>query len=179
MAWPQPIDYNEAIQAPQLCFSDPDLREGTVVTDTLGMPRPHSGNFADVYQVRGAGGQSWAVKCFTREVPMRHTRYQGISEHLRQAGPSFMVQFQYLEEGIRIRRRWYPVLKMDWVEGLTLNEFVAKYVDQPKVLYRLARMWVKLSLQLRPLRWPPLPPVRWVGREAGPLLADKSLDCCS
>jgi hypothetical protein len=149
VAWPQPTDYNEAIQAPRLCFNDPDLQSGQVVEDALGMPRPYSGNFADVYQVRGGDGKAWAIKCFTREVPTLQSRYQAISAHLRQGRPSFMVKFRYLAEGIRIRRHWYPILKMDWVEGFTLNEFVRRYVHQAAVMYRLAQMWVKLSLQLR------------------------------
>jgi hypothetical protein len=55
MAWPQSQDYNEAIQNSQLCFKDPELRQGQPATNPLGMPLPCSGNFADVFQVRCAG----------------------------------------------------------------------------------------------------------------------------
>ena len=84
MAWPQATDYNAAIQNPQVSFADPDLRQGQAVADLFGLPRPHSGNFADVYQIQCPGNPSWAVKCFTREVPHRQQRYQAISDHLRQ-----------------------------------------------------------------------------------------------
>jgi hypothetical protein len=149
VGWPQPTEYNEAIQNPRLCFNDSELQAGQAAEDALGMPRPYSGNFADVYQVRHPDGRAWAVKCFTREVPTLQMRYQAISQHLRGGSPSFMVNFHYQVEGIRVQRRWYPLLKMDWVEGFTLNEFVRKYVDLPKVMFKLAQKWVKLSLQLR------------------------------
>jgi hypothetical protein len=149
LAWPQPTDYNEAIQNPRVCFRDPQLQAGEVVADAIGVPRPHSGNFADVYQIRGANGSAWAIKCFTRQVGELQSRYQAISQHLQKGSPPFMVQFQYFAEGIRVGAKWYPILKMDWVEGFTLNEFVRQYVDKPQVMYRLAKMWVKLSLQLR------------------------------
>jgi hypothetical protein len=68
---------------------------------------------------------------------------------LHQGSPPFMVRFTYLEEGIRLRKKNYPILKMNWIDGITLNEFVRKHVDKPQVMYRLAQMWVKLSLQLR------------------------------
>ena len=152
MAWPQPLDYNAAVQTPQLCFRDADLREAKVSEDALGMPRPYSGNFADVYQLSSVTGQSWAVKCFTREAGHLQARYQAISDHLRSGSPPFMVNFHYLNEGIRIRGKAYPIVKMDWVNGFTLNEFVKKHLDNPQVLYRLAQMWVKLSLQLRRAR---------------------------
>ena len=52
MPWPTPQDYQEAIQSPSLCFSDPDLHSGIVEEDRLGLPRPISGGFAVVYKVR-------------------------------------------------------------------------------------------------------------------------------
>ncbi len=67
MAWPLSQDYNEAIQSPAHNFADCDLRRGRAIIDTLGIPRPCSGNFADVYQVCTPDGTRWAVKCFTRQ----------------------------------------------------------------------------------------------------------------
>ena len=149
MSWPKGSDYNAAIQNPPASFSDPELRQGQAAGDLFGLPTPHSGNFADVYQVTCPGGESWAVKCFTREVPGLRERYQAISEHLAREQRAFTVDFRYLEEGIRIQGRWYPVLKMRWVEGLTLNSFLAEYADNPTVLERLSRMWVRLAAELR------------------------------
>ncbi len=151
--WPQGTDYNEAIQSPDLCFEDPDLRRGTPALNPLGLPMPRSGNFADVYEVRAHdGGQSWAVKCFTRRVDGLQQRYQAISTHLQQANLPFAVQFQYLDRGIRIRGAWYPVLKMRWVEGFTLNTFIQDHLDKPQLLQKLAQMWVSLARQLREAR---------------------------
>lgn len=149
MPWPQATDYNAAVQSPALCFADPDLRQGQVAGDLFGLPRPHAGNFADVYQVTGADGAAWAVKCFTRPVERLHERYQAISDHLKTRQPPFMVHFLYLEEGIRVKGQWYPVLKMRWVEGLRLNEFVGGNLDKPALLDRLAQMWVRLAQELR------------------------------
>ena len=82
MAWPLSQDYNEAIQNPADSFADAELRGGEAVTNALGLPMPRSGNFADVYEIRRPSGQSWAVKCFTREVPGLQERYREISKHL-------------------------------------------------------------------------------------------------
>jgi hypothetical protein len=152
MAWPQATDYNAAVQNPALCFADLDLRQGQVVTDLLGLPRPHAGNFADVYQVLGGDGQGWAVKCFTREVPGLQARYQAVSDHLRQNPRAFLVDFTYLEEGIRLRGRWFPLVKMRWIEGFLLNEFLRGHADQPALLERLAYLWLKLARELREAR---------------------------
>src|SRR5262249_41116124 len=76
-------------------------------------------------------------------------RYREISRHLRQARLPVTVDFTYLEQGIRVAGRWYPVLKMQWVEGLTLNQFAAQYADTPAMLEALLQVWVRMARHLR------------------------------
>jgi WD40 repeat protein len=142
-------DYNEAVQSPAVNFADPDLCQGKAVVNALGLPMPCAGNFADVYQVCCPDGARWAVKCFTREVPGLRERYAAIGEHLARARLPFTVEFRYLEQGVRVRGQWYPVLKMEWVEGLLLNEFVRGALDKPAALEALARIFVRLQRRLR------------------------------
>jgi tetratricopeptide (TPR) repeat protein len=149
MSWPLSQDYNEAVQSPARNFTDPDLRTGQAVTNALGIPMPCSGNFADVYQVRCPDGSRWAVKCFTRGAPGLRERYQEISRHLAGVRLGFTVDFAYLEQGIRVAGRWYPVLKMQWVEGLPLNQFVRQYADRPAMLEALLRLWSRMARHLR------------------------------
>ena len=150
MPFPQPNEYNEAIQNLRSTISDTELRQGEAAVNPLGLPMPSSGNFADVYKVHcPATGNTWAVKCFTREVAGLKERYRGISEHLRKVPFGFMVEFHYIEPGIRIGKQSYPFLKMRWVEGLRLNQFVCDYLDKPKTLKNLLPLWVKLSAKLR------------------------------
>jgi WD40 repeat protein len=147
VAWPVSQDYNEAVQAPATCFSDPDLRAGEAAANALGIPQPCSGNFADVYELRCRSGK-WAVKCFTRQVAGLEQRYAAVSAHLQQARLPFGVEFHYLPQGIRIRGTWYPVLKMRWVEGLTLNAFVRDSLDKPVLLDALGQIWLRMARRL-------------------------------
>jgi hypothetical protein len=150
MAWPRNTDYIEAIQNPGGNLHDEELRLGQVVCTPMGLPMLWSGNFADVYKLHcPATGNTWAVKCFTREVKGLHERYRQIAGHLEQAALPFTVDFQYLEQGIRIAGAWYPILKMRWVEGLTLSQFVKEHLDRPKNLKMLLDLWVKLAARLR------------------------------
>lgn len=150
MGWPHPQDYNEAVQSPATAFSDPELRTGEAATNPLGLPRARSGTFADVYEVNcPATGARWAVKCFTREVQGLRERYAAISQHLQQAKLPFTVDFQYLDQGVRVRGQWFPVLKMRWVEGLTLNDFVRDNLEKPALLDALSVIWVRMGRRLR------------------------------
>jgi len=147
MPWPLSQDYNEAIQNPATCFGDPELRQGQPVTNALGLPLPCSGNFADVYAVQ-SGQRKWAVKCFTRQIPGLRERYAEISKHLGKVQLPFMVEFKFLDQGIKVHNRWYPILKMHWVEGFTLNQFVQNHLDKPQILQKLCQIWLKLAAGL-------------------------------
>jgi hypothetical protein len=149
MSWPLSQDYNESIQDPRGNFRDGELKAGETITNALGIPMPRSGNFADVYEVRCPSGARWAVKCFTREVHGLRERYAEISNYLRQVNLPFMVDFQYLQEGIRVRSQWYPIVKMQWVEGFVLNEFVRDNLDKKPILQALGQIWLRMARRLR------------------------------
>jgi pimeloyl-ACP methyl ester carboxylesterase len=149
MPWPHPPDYNEAIQNPQLCFADPELRVGEPALNPLGLPWPRSGNSADVYKIICPNDQIWAVKCFTREVRGLRERYQAVSDFLARRRMPFMVEVHYLEQGIRVRGQWFPVVKMRWVDGLQLNDLAREFADKPAILDRLGCMWVRLAQEMR------------------------------
>lgn len=150
MPLPQSAEYNEAIQNLRTAASDEELRQGSPALNALGTPLLWSGGFADVYKVHcPKTHKTWAVKCFTRESPGLRERYREISAHLHKIRLPFMVDFQFVEPGLRIGRRQYPFLKMRWVEGLSLNAFLADYLEKPKILAKLQLLWVKLASRLR------------------------------
>src|SRR5262245_31103070 len=100
MAWPLATDYSTVIQNPAGCFGDPELAAGASATDMLGLPLTYAGGFANVYKMSCPGEQTWAVKCFTRQVSDLHARYALISQHLERNRRKFAVEFRYLDEGI-------------------------------------------------------------------------------
>ena len=147
MAWPNPNEYVEALQNPQQAFGDADLRGAKVITNRLGLPRPISGNFATVFEVQGATCR-WAVRCFLREVTNQQQRYAAISDHLKQHALPCMVNFEYLPEGIRIRGKWYPILKMDWTPGTRLDTYIEQHLNDSLKLRQLAEHWLVLCRAL-------------------------------
>ncbi len=149
MSWPLSHEFNEAIQTPAEVFADADLRGGDTVVGATGLPLPRSGNFADVYQVVGADGRNWAVKCFTRPVAGLAERYARVGAALAKAGLPFTVGFDFLAEGIKVGGAWRPVVKMEWVEGLLLNQVVRDNAAKPAVLAALGQVWGRLCKRLR------------------------------
>ena len=116
MSYPQIVDYNEAVQHPGHAFSDPELKDGSVKENSLGLPLVLSGGFALTYTVSTAA-RKYAVRCFHREIPSIEKKYEAIATKLKALGSKYFVDFDFQQQGIKIRRDSYPIVRMDWVEG--------------------------------------------------------------
>ena len=64
-------------------------------------------------------------------------RYAEIAEFIRntRGSLSFLIDVTYVTAGIRVREVTFPVVRMPWVSGLTLNEWVDDHLDTPGVLH--------------------------------------------
>ncbi|MGA2034822.1 MAG: SUMF1/EgtB/PvdO family nonheme iron enzyme, partial [Thermoguttaceae bacterium] len=164
MSWPTSSDYREAVQHLDRRAADEELRSGRP-SGGPGRPYVWGGGFADVYRVECPSDNTWALKCFTKKVAARHDRYRGIDAKLKEASLPFTVEFKYIERGIlipRLENQWFPVVKMQWVEGQTLDNgqiqrvegqtldrFVEDSLEKPRMLRQLLDLWPKLAARLR------------------------------
>src|SRR5262249_32031354 len=125
MTWPQATDLCAAIAHPVRCFRDTELKRGQPVLGPEGVPVAYPGESSVVYEIRCTANQSrWAVKCYTKPLPDLTLRYQVLAEMQQQANLPGFVDGYYQDQGICVRGRWSPILKMRWVEGVTLAQFV-------------------------------------------------------
>ena len=144
MAWPGVAEFSSAIQNPGQCFADWELTRGQIAAyekgGRAGMPVVSSGNFAAVYRIT-CGSRDYAVRCFTRAVHDQGDRYSQLDAFLRDTLPQSFVEFEYLEKGIRVAGDWYPVVKMEWVDGSPLDKFVRDNLGDPTVVRNTAARW--------------------------------------
>jgi hypothetical protein len=132
--WPGANAYTVAIQNPQACFRDADLKAAQVARLALtGMPKVWSGNYAQVYDLESAAGR-WAVKCFTRSARDLRARYKAIAAELARTRLPFFVPFEFLDDEMLVDGMRYPVVKMRWAEGPPLDQFVAASLGRPRTL---------------------------------------------
>ncbi len=147
MSWPTPQEYNEAIQTPLACFSDDALKFGSVSLNALGLPRASTGAFASVYKVTGHGS-NWAVRCFLNHRHEQKERYTKISDFVVVDDLECTVPFHYLDRGIKVKGTWYPILKMDWVEGDTLDIYIRDNFKNSQLMRSLRDQFRKLAAEL-------------------------------
>ena len=152
MAWPNIRDFSNALLNPDVCFNDPELSDGQVERHPIKRtPVVWPGSFASVYKITADDGQNFAVRCFTREVRDHQSRYNRLSQYLQTADPPGFVEFDYQPKGIRVGADWYPIVKMEWVNGQTLDKFVENNLPNPSALKRISDQWREIAGELQRL----------------------------
>ncbi len=137
-SFPSGFQYQEAVQYPERCFSDSDLRSASFERMAMGLPKMISGNFASVFPMTSASGHKYAVKCFPRRVSHQMQRYERISARLSTLKPWWATDFQYIPEGIQVGVSQYPILRMNWVNGCTLTYWISQHTNRPATIMKLA-----------------------------------------
>lgn len=147
MALPRGDEYNQAIQSPRISFSDTILQSCQVETTPLGLPKPYSGGFTTTYKLVNSHS-SWAVRCFTREISDLQKRYQSIGNFLSTNKCDFLVEANYLQNGIRVNGAFHPIIKMRWLDGEPLSNYLAKTYNQKSTIDKLISEFLNLVTQL-------------------------------
>lgn len=148
MSWPTPQDYNEEVQNPRICFADEELKKGEPEQTLLGLPRPITGAFAVVYRIK-CGSQNYAVRCFQHDFADQQRRYAEIDQHLDSVKLPYTVGFDFIPQGIKVKGNWYPILKMEWVKGELLNDYIKRNLNNPSALLDLANRWLAMIKALQ------------------------------
>ncbi len=149
MPLPTPDQYNEAVQAPRLAFTDSLLQKGEVERNALGLPLALGGSFAITYRIHCKNKKSYAVRCFHKSTADLDARYDQIHRALGKARLSYFVEFEYQHQGMRVRGAAYPIVKMEWAEGETLGPALENSYEDKKRLGALQRHFEDLEEALR------------------------------
>jgi hypothetical protein len=104
-----------------------------------------------VYELHN-GAQRWAVRCFLRPVTSQQQRYAALSHHLQGLALPMLADCAYLPEGIRVRGQWYPIVRMAWIAGQQLHQYVEEHRWQGARLEQLAAQWCRVMAGLRGAR---------------------------
>ncbi|MCH8042887.1 MAG: hypothetical protein IID44_04135 [Planctomycetes bacterium] len=153
MYWPNPSDFSRILQTPQVAFRAAELKACQIEKNSLGQPRPRAGNFATVYRGMMPDGNSIAVRVFNLGRDERRERYEAISQYLSDRTLPCLVNFEYIEAGIRSPSdgKFYPLVTMEWVQGEVIFGWLARQCQRRDAVALLsaADQWVELVDQLR------------------------------
>lgn len=159
---PERLAYDEAMQFStiRLKVQNPELKQGkvemvTIPTSMGTIERPWGieGGFAVVYKFRRKSGSFCALRCF--RVPMSSDtqfRYERIGPYFQTHLREITAGFKYYDAAIVVKEQGkpqnqaYPVIEMDWVDGVTLVDKIHELcrMGDRATLKNLAEQWLHI-----------------------------------
>gem|GEM_PF-3443607 len=125
-------------------LSSSQLGDYEFLSDASGKYLYKHGTTAVVFKAR-KGNKHYAIRFFLREEPQLFRRYEQISSYLENKQLEWKVGFKFLERGIFFEEQFYPVIIMDWAEGLPLNQFIDEEIFNQSLLFGLQKKLANLS----------------------------------
>ena len=124
------------------------------VLDKYGEPYRSSGAFAVVFMMKDEQtGKCYALKCFTEEQEGRAEAYRQIAEELEFVDSPYITSVKYLEKELFVDSNCedeeFPVLLMDWIEGETMETYIAANYTDTHAMSMLCYRFCKMAAWLR------------------------------
>ena len=152
MQYPLISEYVRAIQDASNNLDE--LAHLVPVQDDHGEPYRSSGAFAVVFKMKDEQtGKCYALKCFTEEQEGRAEAYRQIADELEFANSAYITSVKYLEKEIFVdsscEEDEFPVLLMDWIDGETMESYIAENYQDNYAMAMLCYRFCKMAAWLR------------------------------
>ena len=152
MQYPLISEYVKAIQ--DAGDNLEELAHLTPVLDNHGEPYRSSGAFAVVFKMQDKStGKYYALKCFTEEQEGRADAYRQIADELDLLDSPYITSVKYMEKELFVDSQCeedeFPVLLMDWVDGETMEAYIAANYHNQSVMSMLCYRFGKMAAWLR------------------------------
>lgn len=145
MPLPSVPEYSACIRTQALVH--PKVLKGGHPIETGNRLVMYPGGFCVVYPYQ-TPNKKYAVRCWHAEVSDAKERTQLIAQALKASGLPYFVGFDYYEDGVMTPQGMQPVVVMDWVEAVSLKQFIADHLDEPNILDALAENFKKMVADL-------------------------------
>ena len=124
------------------------------VLDDHGEPYRSSGAFAVVFKMKDEQtGKCYALKCFTEEQEGRAEAYRQIADELDMVDSPYITSVKYMEKELFVDSQCeedeFPVLLMDWVDGETMEAYIAANNHNQSAMSMLCYRFGKMAAWLR------------------------------
>ena len=152
MQYPLISEYVKAIQ--DAGDNLEQLAHLTPVLDDHGEPYRNSGAFAVVFKMQDKStGKYYALKCFTEEQEGRADAYRQIADELDLLDSPYITSVKYMEKELFVDSQCeedeFPVLLMDWVDGETMEAYIAANYRNQSAMSMLSYRFGKMAAWLR------------------------------
>lgn len=140
----QIADIKSSIQAGLI--KDDYLLQGLFEIDGRGRLISYTGGFTVVVPIN-VQGVKWALRCWYMDLGNVRKRMEVLANYLQKQSLSYFCDFSYVDEGIVVDGKIYPITRMKWIDGERLDKYICSNRNKASLL-KLADNFLNMCKQL-------------------------------
>ena len=140
---PNKADIITAVKNSNLFLKVPELSGATVKINAKGMPYLFTGGFTMVFQLT-KGITKWAFRVWHCGFSRQKERFQKISHYLVDKALPYFANFIYDEKGLLVNGEFVDTIRMEWLKGDLLKNYIEKNIYNPDEIRLLAAAFLEM-----------------------------------
>lgn len=132
-----------SVENQQTLILDSHARLGQFLRDRRNRLIAYTGGFTVVYPYT-INNEKWALRCWHADLGNVRKRFNVISKAIQRSKASYLCDFVYVDEGIVVDGKVYPITRMRWVDGMTIKDYICKHKNSKNKLLQLAESFLFL-----------------------------------
>lgn len=145
---PNTQDIITAVRNLDIFLKIPELRGATPRLNSNGSPFVFTGGFNMVFQLVH-NAKNWAFRVWHVPMGENRDRYFAISKYLTKSKLPYFADFIYDEKGLLVNGELTDTIRMEWLDGILLKEYIEKNLNDKPKLEKLANDFLTMSKTLR------------------------------
>ena len=103
----------------------------------------YNGGKAIVYEIQ-TNPKKYALKCWIEDLGDLKIRYKAIDDYLKKVNLPYFVDFSYQEQGILVNGQKFPIIRMEWIDGISFKQFIANNIKNPGCIRDFAEKFLEM-----------------------------------
>jgi serine/threonine protein kinase len=141
-------DIITAIKNLDLFLKIPELKGSKTRLNTNGSPFAFAGGFNMVFQLVH-NTKKWAFRVWHVPMGENKERYVAISKYLTNSKLPYFADFIYDENGLLVNGELTDTIRMEWLDGILLKDYIEKHLNDRAKLESLANDFLEMTKTLR------------------------------
>lgn len=145
---PNTQDIITAVRNLDLFLKIPQLKGAKPRFNSNGSPFVFTGGFNMVFQLVH-NAKKWAFRVWHVPMGENKDRYVAISKYLTNSKLPYFADFIYDENGLLVNGELTDTIRMEWLDGILLKDYIEKHLNNKTKLESLANDFLEMTKTLR------------------------------
>ncbi|MDL5514816.1 AarF/UbiB family protein [Arenibacter sp. M-2] len=142
--YPSRTDIVTAMRNPQVSFKANEIKGGSVIQNGSRIIQ-YSGGYTTVFPFNKTTGDKVAVRLWIADIGDAKKRSLEISNYLEKLNNAYFAGFKYIDDAVLVNGTLHPIVLMDWVDGLTLKEYINSNITNSSKIIDLAAKFREMT----------------------------------